>query len=169
MKSRVLPVALLLVLSASSSAQTARPVPARPRDAGVYHVATDTWTRKASAASLGANVVYDNTCTTGYYVALSGDTFVDEGRLPSPSSAAFPGCATSYQIDGFTISYCTDQAPATWSFGFFEQHQPCTSTVGVQPTAGFSVTLPGGSPASADPITSAGRSRRPRPARRPVR
>src|SRR5262245_29288642 len=76
------------------------PVPGPVRDAGVLHLATGTWTRKASAAQLGVDVVYDNTCYIGYYGGLSGDRFVDEGRLPSPTSptnlSSRPGCATGY-------------------------------------------------------------------------
>src|SRR5687768_5475881 len=104
------PFAAISVASAQSnpSPRAAQPVTGTVRDAGVYHLTTNTWTRKASSASLGADTIYDNTCTTGYFSTLSGDTYVDEGRLPGPDNG---GCAVSYQVDGFQISYCTDQSP----------------------------------------------------------
>jgi hypothetical protein len=151
-----LSLACVAALCATSSAQQtaprykAQPVPSTVRDAGVYHVATGAWTRKASAVNIGADIIYNNTCSTGYYSPLSGDAFNDEGRIPSPSSpnnlGSKPGCATSYTIDGFQIAYCTDQAagPGTITYNFHETFAGCTSAIGLTPTAGFQVAgLPG--------------------------
>ena len=57
------------------------------RHAGVYHVATGTWTRGASLAhAVGPDVIYNNTCFTNYFQALaSGEAIQHRSRLPSPS------------------------------------------------------------------------------------
>ncbi len=125
------------------------PVTGTVRDAGIFHVATNTWTRKSTAAHIGADVIYDNTFSTGYYSALSGDHYVDEGRLPSPSSPANvtsrPGCSTIYDVDGFQIAYCTDQVGGgAFQVSFFETYVPCSTVIGVTPTATFLTAGPGG-------------------------
>ncbi len=152
---------VLLVLAPLSSAQEVLPagrlhrITGPVRDAGILHVATNTWTRKASAASLGADTIYDNTVSSLYYSALSGDTYIDEGRLPSPTSptnvTSRPGCATSYTIDGLQISYCTDRvSPAPFHMAFYESYVACSSVIGVTPTAGFLLSgLPGSASGSA--------------------
>lgn len=138
---------------ADLSART-HPVPASGvREGGTYHVATQAWTRKARAANVGADVVYDNTCATGYFFPLSGDRLVDEGRLPSLTSptnvASRPGCGTEYTIDGFQIAYCTDQAgfaASTTTVNFYESYASCSSVSALTPTASFALTgLPGAS------------------------
>jgi hypothetical protein len=120
-----------------------RPIPSAPRDGGIYHVATGTWTRNASIASLGPDRIYVNTCPTTYYFALSGDTVIDEGRLPSPSSPtnlnSRPGCATSYDIEGFEFAYCTDTPNVTWSCSFLPTYVPCASATGLTPAASFNL------------------------------
>jgi len=148
---------LLAALALTPAAQSQLPstrlhrVTAPVRDAGVLHVGTNTWTRKASAASLGADTIYDNTASGVYFAALSGDTLVDEGRLPSPSSptnlTSRPGCATSYDIEGFQISYCTDRvSPDPFQVRFYETYAPCSSMIGVPPTADILIAAVPGSP-----------------------
>src|SRR5262245_17714072 len=103
----VVAIAASIVPCSAQSVASSRlhSVTSPPRHAGVFHVATGTWTRHASQATLGADVIYDNTCSTGYFAAFSGDTFIDEGRVPSPSSpttsTSRPGCSAQYTIDGF--------------------------------------------------------------------
>lgn len=129
------------------------PTTAVLRDGGTLHFATSTWTRKARAAGIGADILYNNTCSSGYFSAQSGDAFVDEGRLPSPTSptslVSRPGTAASYTIDGFQISYCTDQtgfSASTTTVNFFEAYTACATVISVTPTAGFALTgLPGSS------------------------
>jgi hypothetical protein len=152
-----LTLASLLALGALASARqqpapTSRvqPITGTIRDAGTYHVATGTWTRKARQAHVGADIIYNNTCSSGYFGGLSGDHFVDEGRIPSPSAPtdanSRPGCNTQYMVDGFQIAYCTDQPSlGTYTVNFYESYQACASVIGVTPTAGFAVTgLPAG-------------------------
>ncbi|MBL8862475.1 MAG: hypothetical protein JNK02_10745 [Planctomycetes bacterium] len=139
-----------IALGASGSAQSPRPAPSA-RDAGVLHLDTGTWTRRAAAqATLGADVLYDNTCPTGYYMGLSVDTFVDEGRLPSPGAPAPTGCATNYRIDGFRFSYCTDQTAATigtYTHRFYPNHPACATILGVTPAATIDLASLPASPA----------------------
>jgi hypothetical protein len=133
-----------LAVAQSDHVSRVRPVASPPRDAGIYHVATGTWTRNASMASLGPDRIYVNTCPSGYYFALSGDTFIDEGRLPSPSSpynlSSRPGCATSYDIEGFELAYCTDTPNITWSCSFLPTYVPCESATGLTPAATFNLS-----------------------------
>lgn len=128
-------------IAAQSFSDRVRPVAAPVRDAGVLHLATNTWTRKASTASLGSDVVYNNTCYAGYFSALSGDTYIDQGRLPSPTSPTSadsrPGCAVSYTIDGCQIAYCTGQTgPLSFELNFYESYADCSSVIGMTPTGG---------------------------------
>ena len=57
---------------ASASAQTPQTLQAERitgpiKNAGIYHVATGTWTRTGGGvANFGSNVIYDNTTGTGY-------------------------------------------------------------------------------------------------------
>ncbi len=152
----------VVALGAAASAQqqltplAVQPITSTVRDAGIYHLATGTWTRKASQASLGTDTIYDNTCSSGlHFASLNDKTFTDEGRIPSPSGPSNltnrPGCATQYTIDGFQIAYCTNQpSMGTYTVNFFESYFACATTVGVTPTGGFALT---GLPASAGSTT----------------
>ncbi|MCY2960262.1 MAG: hypothetical protein NTY35_08850 [Planctomycetota bacterium] len=145
----------LLALAPAAPAQQVlpgnrlHPITAPIRSAGVLHVASGTWTRKASAASLGADVIYNNTCDDAYYSGLSGDTYITNGRVPSPTSptnlSSRPGCATSCTVDGFEIAYCTDQpVPGVITVDFFNAYGCCGSVIGLPPTASIPLAgLPG--------------------------
>jgi hypothetical protein len=128
----------------NSHAGSIRPVPGVVRDAGIYHVADGTWTRNASSASLGNDVLYDNTCSPRYFGGLAGDRFIDDGRIPgtaSPDSlVSKPGCALSYSVDGFQFAYCTDQSTVAFDVAFYSEYTQCTTVVGVTPAASFSLT-----------------------------
>lgn len=148
----------ILFLGASAFAQNSarshvHPITGPVRDAGIYHVGTQTWTRHASQANLiGADVIYCNTCPSGYYSALSGDHYVDEGRVPSPTSPnnlnSKPGCSSSYVVSGAQVAYCTDQTVAGGNFGtytinVFQADTGCSSIVGQTPTGTIALTGPG--------------------------
>ncbi len=151
----------LLVLAMSSAdargqetaAGSLRPITAPVRSAGTLHLVDGSWTRKAGVAALGTDVLYDNTCDAGYFASLSGDTYLDEGYLPAPNTpdtaTLKPGCATSYQIDGFQIGYCTDQSSAAFTYSFYDHYVACSSVIGVTPTASFALAgLPGAASAA---------------------
>lgn len=121
------------------------------RDAGIYHQATNTWTRKSAQADIGADIIYSNTLATGYFYGLTGDTFIDEGRIPSttsPTQAAGlqlsrPGCATSYNVDGVAFTYCTQAvAGGIFTLNFYQSYTPCATVIAVTPTGTAAIAGP---------------------------
>jgi len=142
------------------------PIVAPIRHAGVYHVATGTWTRGASLeAAVRPSVVYDNTCAPVYWAPQGHGPFSERwqhrSRVPSPSGPSTPsiqyptgydeapGCATSYFIDGFEIAYCSS---ATHAFGYrleFAQHYDTCATAMLADVVLDLAALPGGSAAGA--------------------
>ncbi|MBL8862769.1 MAG: hypothetical protein JNK02_12285 [Planctomycetes bacterium] len=134
------------------STNRVQPITGAVRDGGVYHVATNTWTRKASQVNIGADIIYNNTSTNGYYSPLSDDIYVDEGRIPSPSSpnnlSSKPGCAPSYTINGVQIAYCTDEvAGGQFTINFFQSYAACSTSIGPTPTGTVAFTGGPGAPA----------------------
>jgi hypothetical protein len=98
-------------------------------DAGVYHLATGTWTRTEGAASTlgsgGSTCIYDNTSPSGYVsMQHANETWIASGRIASTSSpndvwqpqvqpvgsrpGSARGCQDAYRIDGFQIAYCSN-------------------------------------------------------------
>ncbi len=147
-----------MVLAGAATAQQGlqpKPITAPVKDAGVYHVATGTWTRGISAVALaGPEVIYDNTCTVGFYVGLpAGSDNLDSGRLPStnsPSSASsLTGLYDDYEVNGFTVAYCTFEPSVTsLGLGFYDCYAACDNAGAgyPTPTAAFNlVNVPGGS------------------------
>jgi len=148
----------ILLVGASAFAQQnaanrVQPVTGPVRNAGVYHLSTGTWTRHATQANLGADIIFNNTCNSNYFSAFSGDSFGDEGRLPSPTSpnnlTSKPGCTASYLIDGIQLGYCTDQTAGNYTVSFFEAKAACTASIGVIPTATYTLALGTQLPAAA--------------------
>ncbi len=95
-----------------------RPVTSTVRDAGVYHFGLGTWTRHADTANgINNDVIYANTCPTGYYAGLlTNEYYADEGRVPGPNGPVLcdtgllstnKGCNCSYNVCGFQIAYCS--------------------------------------------------------------
>ena len=114
---------LLFASTATAQRSPTQPSPITTpvKDAGVYHMATGTWSRGAQAAALaGPEIIYDNTCEVGYYWGLlEGDRMIDSGRLPSTSSpsspTSLPGLYDVYEVNGFTVGYCSFE-PLVTSF-----------------------------------------------------
>jgi hypothetical protein len=149
-------VSMFLCTSVLLAQNGLQPVTSAPRHAGVYHVATGTWTRNSSLADLGADIVYNNTCPTNYYLPLNGNVLGDDGRLPSPSSPvdsrSRPGCASSYTIQGFDIALCLPGGHSTtWTFSFYEVMSACEPAV-VPPTASFTLPIPSGAGIPLNPV-----------------
>lgn len=132
MRSLALHSALLLTLAHFAAAQD-RIEPRRllgaPRDAGVYHVATGTWSRSQSTAQLGPDVIYNATLSTGYFGVGSweGDEVIDEGILPGTTNPTFGGPQDAYEIDGFQFSYCSMSSFVDFEFTFYDSFQSCTA------------------------------------------
>lgn len=135
-----------MVLAGSASAQTAmqaQPITSPVKDAGVYHVATGTWTRGATSVALaGPETIYDNTCTVGFYTGLPGGTIAgDSGRIPSTSSPAstssLVGLYDNYEVNGFTFAYCTFEPAAgyTMDVAFYDCYAACDNAGAGFPTA----------------------------------
>ena len=98
------------------------------KDAGIYHVATGTWTRTGGAtANLGSDVIYRADAPSGYFaVGWEGAQGVDEMILPTPANTGHPGPQESYRIDGFEFGYCSMSAgPLDWEFVFYDSYVPC--------------------------------------------
>ncbi len=132
------------------------PVTSPVREAGVYHLATGTWSRGTGASALaGPEVIYDNTCTVGYYVGLQeGAIIYDSGRMPSTSSPAsatsLAGVHDAYEVNGFTIGYCTFEPVAT-SLGvsFVDCYEACDDPNSLPtPLVTFSIVNAPGGPAA---------------------
>lgn len=147
-----------VVLAGSAFAQTAtqaKPITSAVKDAGTYHLATGTWTRGIGAVALaGPETIYDNTCTTGFYIGLpQGEESLDSGRVPSTSSpsntSSLTGLYDSYEVNGFQVAYCTfEPLVTTLGYSFFDCYAACDNGGAgyPTPTAAFAlVNVPGGS------------------------
>ena len=139
-----------------------QPIIAPVKNAGVLHLGTGTWTHSPSGQALltGPEIVYNNTCNSGYYGGMSqGEIFTDEGAIPDTGQAITPstsiagafdtytGCQATYDINGFQIAYCTWQPVFTATIAFFDNYEAVGTTCAVPgaPTASFAIT---GLPAS---------------------
>jgi len=114
-----------------------RPVTSPIRNAGVYHLGTGTWTRRADATNASNwDVVYANTCPSRYYFGeFQHEVACDEGRVPGPNGPVVcdtgllsrnVGCSCAYMITGFQIGYCTSlPSNVTFNVGFQDAYFPC--------------------------------------------
>lgn len=140
-----------LVLASTATAQlhttNASPITSTVKDAGVYHLATGTWTRGVNASALaGPEVIYDNTCTVGYYFGLTdGERVIDSGRIPSTSSpvstTSLAGTHDLYEVNGFTFAYCSFEPSSTnMDLSFIDCYQACDGGgVDPVPTVTFNI------------------------------
>ena len=122
--------AILLCCATTASAQQqiqARKVLGAVKDAGIYHVATGTWTRNNSSANLGPDIIYRNDHASGYFgTGWEAATGVDEGILPGTGNP-FAGSQDAYEINGISFSYCANGAgpTITWDLELFDSYVPC--------------------------------------------
>lgn len=151
----VLPSAMLQAGSTEAplAAKPAK-IPGAVRNAGIYHVASGTWTRNGgTTANFGPDTIYANTVASGYFSSVGlaggfapGGTVIDEGALPTSLNTRYPNAnRDSYNVNCVSISYCDLGAPASggWALTFYEAYQPCTSNTA--PTATVMATsLPAG-------------------------
>ncbi len=141
-----------------------KPITAPLRHAGVYHVATGTWTRGTSLASLvGPDVVYNNTCSPVYFTGMlqCDGAIQHRSRIPSTSGPTtdsqfygttnsahrydeHPGCEDAYVIQGFEVSYCSSHVGTVgWEYQFASSYTACGAS-NMVPQYTFTQTLPGG-------------------------
>jgi hypothetical protein len=142
-----------------------KPITAPIRHAGVYHVATGTWTRGASLANVvGPDVIYNNTCSAFYFIRMScNERYEHRDRIPSTSSPTSdsvyygttnsahrydsrPGCRDEYTIDGFQVGYCSSHAGTVdWEYRFASSYSACGAADLVSQYTITVTGLPGGS------------------------
>jgi len=143
-----LTTAAVAVLCTGALAQTdissrLKPVTAPVKNAGIYHVATGTWTRHSSIANVtGPDTIYANDCGVVYFTGiLSTEKYQHRSRIPSLSSPVVPtivpgrpatdndsapGCANSYLVNGFEIAYCSSATIAVdWRYEFASSFTLC--------------------------------------------
>lgn len=131
-----------LALATGAAAQTSpaniapEKVSGPTRHAGIYHVASGTWTRTGNTvANMGPDTVYSNTAPSGYFSSAGGaggfapmSTNFDEGNLPGTQNANNPGDRDTYVINGVEIGYCDMGTPGSggWEISFYSSYAPCT-------------------------------------------
>lgn len=155
----------VVLLGASAFAQSSahsmlRPITSNVRDAGVYHYGLGTWTRHADTVNgINNDVIYANTCPTGYYAGLLTKEYVaDEGRIPGPNGPVLcdtgrlstnKGCSCTYDVCGFQIAYCSGlpglTGPVSLNIGFQQAYTACALPSNLPKSANtFDITgLPG--------------------------
>ena len=131
---------LLTSIATAQRQMPVSPITSPVKDAGTYHLATGTWSRGVNQVALaGPEVLYDNTCTAGYFLALGdGDILLDSGRIPSTSSPSGPvslvGLYDNYIVNGFEIGYCSFEPLTTnLDISFVDMYSECLNA-GALPT-----------------------------------
>ncbi|MEZ6004342.1 MAG: hypothetical protein R3F33_09170 [Planctomycetota bacterium] len=150
--------------AAQSVAGDLHRVQAPVKHAGIYHVATGTWTRNVpQAVNLGPDVVYNNTANSGYYSSLGSASqapgesleIVHNGRIPSLSATGAGANRDTYNVNGVDIGYCVgDDTLATGALTaditLYDGYDPCTDpTTALRVAGGFTTAgLPGATAAN---------------------
>ena len=118
---------VILVTSVGFAQQTlrAQPVPGPLKHAGVYHVATGTWSHGQDALQPPVTY-YNNSANTGFYgyMGVAVDlVWTDEGCVPSPAhkAGATGGRVLVQSID---FAYCSNilWGPQTGGFLFYDSY-----------------------------------------------
>jgi len=96
------------------------------RDAGTYHLATGTWTRRSTTLATSPDAIYRNDAPTGYFLyGWEGCWSVDEIMLPGPGNP-YAGSQDAYRIDGLEFAYCKQgSGTVDWYLGFYDGYTPC--------------------------------------------
>jgi len=107
---KTISLAAALLVSGSAFAQQSAEFEAscEPQFAGTYHYASRTFIPGDAPPGV-SDVIFNQSALSGFFAGgmNGGNTYIDEGRVPSPSSAAPVGTNRSYTVDGFFIGYCT--------------------------------------------------------------
>jgi|GEM_PF-3368078 len=100
---------------------------------GVYHVATRNWDYGHRPDGSGDDLLFNQSALMNAYISAmaDGNTYVDEGRVPSLTSVTPVGTQDSYTITGFEIAYCTSEQDASFGgpgarfiLGFYDKYGP---------------------------------------------
>ena len=120
-----------------------------PKEAGVYHLATRTWTRNGDARLGRAHkVLYNNSAWSGFagFTGAIEINWTDEGRIPSTGGHS-NSRADSYRVDGFQVAYCDKGVvgPLNLAVEFYNQYISCTDprSNNTRVFASGSLTVPG--------------------------
>ena len=154
LRSSLVAASAVILCSAASAQQqvTAKKVLGPVKNAGTYHVATQTWTRGGEQTNISPDRIYRNDVGSGYFgVGWEGCWSIDEVVLPGPNNPA-GGTLDCYTVDGFDFSYCKlGTGTVDWYFGYYGSYVPCddpSSPAGCidEKSTGFLIPgLPGGS------------------------
>lgn len=113
------------------------------RDAGTYHLATGTWTRRASGEQRrgSSNRIYSNTAFGSTFLISAGPTgnaaggvAIDAAELPAaanPGPFSIGGTVDFYRVSSVTLAYCDLEPTAAASgfrLAFYDDYEPCTGT-----------------------------------------
>lgn len=138
---------LVLAASAGFAQQNmqVKPIPSPVKDAGVYHMATGTWTRGSQHENLGAKVLYSNLANTGFFGVMAAPAdihWTDEGRIPSTGGHA-NAKADDYTVQSIQIAYCSSFVGVqTGGLDFFNSYASCTNPTGT-PVLSVGIAVPG--------------------------
>ena len=133
LRSSLLSASVVLLCCASTASAQQQQIQARkllsaPRDAGIYHVVTGTWTRNSgSSANLGPDIIYRNDASSGYFgTGWESAQGVDEGILPGPGNP-FVGSQNFYEINGLSFGYCAlGVGPnIVWELELYDSYVSC--------------------------------------------
>ena len=125
------------------------------KDAGTYHLATGTWTRGPVGAAAWNDVIYDNSCSVGFYGPhASTQRYVEDGRIPSTTSPENPGppisavswtgTQDSYDVNMFQVAYCSFDPLPTYVYNFWDCFTGCQDSTQLTPIATFTIAnMPG--------------------------
>jgi len=132
----------LILIATTGFAQQqmqAQPVQGNLKNAGVYNLATGTWSRGNTLAG-AADRLYNNNANTGFFgvMGIAADLiWTDEGRIPSSN-------ADSVTINVMQTAYCSSVAGAqNGGIIFYESYTSCTDILALTPTAAFGFSVPG--------------------------
>lgn len=125
---------------------------APPKYAGVYHVASGTFTPAQDVPAdffVNNQIIYNANCNPASFSSLLNSSIViDDGRLVAPNTPApNVGSRSSYRVNKFEIAYVTRElAGATMEVRFWNDYDDCqTFALAGTPSATFTVTGPGAS------------------------
>jgi hypothetical protein len=154
LRSSLLVASAAILCTAASAQQTiqAKKVLGPVRDAGIYHVATGTWTRGGSTSNISPTYIYRNDASSGYFgTGWDNCKGVDEIMIPGTTNPQ-SGPQETYTIDGMAFSYCKLGAGTIdWEFCFYDSYVPCddpntpASCICQLPEVYTFIGLPGGS------------------------
>ncbi len=147
-------VILCCATAAGQQQLQAKKMPTAVKDAGIYHMATGTWTRNSGAkANVGLDIIFRSDVSSGYFgVGWEGSEGVDEGIVPgtgNPNKTGSAGPRDDYSVDGFDFGYCSLSTGAVvWDWVFYDGYVPCDIPSApancVNAAGGGSAATPGG-------------------------